>query len=129
HPIWANMQNKNTAMELVKRFQQLFTDLDHRQIAERLVKLVVVKPVVSRVVLIVKRDERLYVEAIACHRVPSPLVSATATVLSRINYLPHQHIHTVFETALPIALDTLEIAEIGRASCRERVPNRRPDMG
>ena len=47
------MQNKNTAVELIKKFQQLFTDLNHKQIAERLVKLVVVKPVVSRVVLIV----------------------------------------------------------------------------
>ena len=106
------MQNKNTAMELVKRFQQLFSDLDHKQIAERLVKLVVVKPVVSRVVLIVKRDARLYVEAIACHRVPSPLVNAMATELSRINYLPRRHIHTIFETALPIALDTVDLVDL-----------------
>lgn len=106
-------------MELVKRFQQLFTDLDHKQIAERLVKLVVVKPVVSRVVLIVNRDDRLYVEAIACHRVPNPLVSAMATALSRINYLPREHIHTAFETALPIALDAVEIADLDRHSTQQ----------
>jgi hypothetical protein len=55
-------QSKNTAIELIKKFQQLFTDLNHKQIAERLVKLVIAKETISRAVLIVERDSHLYVE-------------------------------------------------------------------
>ena len=107
------MQNKNTAVELIKKFQQLFTDLNHKQIAERLVKLVVVKPVVSRVVLIVERDNHLYVEAIACQRAPEPLVSGVATALSRLNYLPQQKIRETFLLGQAQALDGDHINTLG----------------
>lgn len=106
------MQNKNTAVELIKKFQQLFTDLNHKQIAERLVKLVVVKPAVSRVVLVVERDSHLYVEAIACQRSPEPLISGVATALSRLNYLPQKKIREVFALAQPQVLDTEHIREL-----------------
>ena len=46
------MQNKRAAVELIKKYQKLFTDLNHSQIAERLVKLVVTRPSFSRVVLV-----------------------------------------------------------------------------
>ena len=85
-------QPKHTAVELIKKFQQLFTDLNHKQIAERLVKLVIAKETISRAVLIVERDSHLYVEAIASSGT-TPCVNAVATSLSRLNYLPHQYIH------------------------------------
>lgn len=106
------MQNKNTAVDLIKKFQQLFTDLNPKQISERLVKLVVVKSAVSRVVLIIERDNHLYVEAIACHGVPEPLVSGVATVMSRLNYLPQQQIRQVFDSGQPLAAGGKDIVSI-----------------
>ncbi|WP_331344308.1 putative bifunctional diguanylate cyclase/phosphodiesterase [Cellvibrio sp. UBA7661] len=106
-------QPKNTAIELIKKFQQLFTDLNHKQIAERLVKLVIAKRTISRAVLIVERDSHLYVEAIASSGFDEPFVNGVATSLSRLNYLPHQYIHQVFDTGLPCALDQDTINRMG----------------
>jgi diguanylate cyclase (GGDEF)-like protein/PAS domain S-box-containing protein len=106
-------QPKNSAIELIKKFQQLFTDLNHKQIAERLVKLVIAKRTISRAVLIVERDSHLYVEAIASSGSNEPVVSGLATSLSRLNYLPHQYIHQVFDNGLPCALDQKLIDELG----------------
>ncbi|HSC68767.1 MAG TPA: EAL domain-containing protein [Cellvibrio sp.] len=106
-------QSKNTAIELIKKFQQLFTDLNHKQIAERLVKLVIAKKAISRAVLIVERDSHLYVEAIAAAGTDEPLVNGIATSLSRLNYLPHQHIHQVFDSGRACALDQQAISTLG----------------
>lgn len=113
------MQTKNTAVELIKKFQQLFTDLNHKQIAERLVKLVIAKSVVSRTVLIVERDNHLYVEAIASQRSPEPLVSGIATSLSRINHLPRQIIQEVFQHGQAMALDSHAIFALGVLSTQK----------
>lgn len=107
------VQSKNTAIELIKKFQQLFTDLNHKQIAERLVKLVIAKETISRAVLIVERDSHLYVEAIASAGTRQPTVSGIATSLSRLNYLPHQYIHQVFDSGQPCALDQHAINQLG----------------
>lgn len=113
------MQTKNTAVELIKKFQQLFTDLNHKQIAERLVKLVIAKSVISRTVLIVERDNHLYVEAIASQRSPEPLVSGIATSLSRLNHLPRQIIHEVFQHSQALALDSNAIFALGASSTQK----------
>lgn len=107
------MQNKNNAVELIKKFQQLFTNLNHKEIAERLVKLVVAKAVISRAVLVVERDSHLYVEAIASQQDSELLVSGVTTSLNRLNYLPHQHIHQVFDNGKPQALDSAQIQLLG----------------
>ncbi len=107
------MQNKNNAVELIKKFQQLFTNLNHKEIAERLVKLVVAKAFISRAVLVVERDSHLYVEAIASQQDSDLLVNGITTSLSRLNYLPHQHIHQVFDSGKPQALDTDQIELMG----------------
>lgn len=107
------MQNKNNAVELIKKFQTLFTDLNHKQIAERLVKLVVAKTAISRAVLVVERDSHLYVEAIAHQRESELLVSGVATSLNRLNYLPHQQIHKAFDSGKPQILDTDQIEALG----------------
>src|SRR5690606_24023625 len=106
-------QPKNSAIELIKKFQQLFTDLNHKQIAERLVKLVIAKRTISRAVLIVERDSHLYVEAIASSGSNEPVVSGLATSLSRLNYLPHQYIHQVFDSGKSCALDKKSIDQLG----------------
>ncbi len=59
------MQQKHSAVELIKKYQQLFTELNHRQIAERLVSLVGSKPAVVRAALLVTRRDTYYVEAVA----------------------------------------------------------------
>ncbi|RYZ95858.1 MAG: diguanylate cyclase, partial [Moraxellaceae bacterium] len=107
------MQNKNNAVELIKKFQQLFTDLNHKQIAERLVKLVVAKNSISRAVLIVERDSHLYVEAIASQQDSEPFVTGIATSLNRLNYLPHQHIRSVFDSRQVQTLDSEQILRLG----------------
>jgi len=101
-------QSKHTAVELIKKFQQLFTNLNHKQIAERLVKLVIAKQTIQRVALLIVRDGHIYVEALA-HRPHAPntepSINAIATALSRINNLPTAHIQDVFESGQPLALN------------------------
>jgi diguanylate cyclase (GGDEF)-like protein/PAS domain S-box-containing protein len=107
------MQSKNTAIELIKKFQQLFTDLNHKQIAERLVKLVIAKDAINRAVLIVERESHLYVEAIASSGPNEPMVNGIATSLSRLNYLPHSHIQDVFASGESCSLDKTSIDQLG----------------
>ena len=107
------MQNKNNTVELIKKFQQLFTNLNHKEIAERLVKLVASKAVVSRAVLIVERDNHLYVEAIALQQGSDLLVNGISTSLNRLNYLPHHHIQQVFNSGKPLTLDADQIQTLG----------------
>lgn len=108
-----NLQNKNSTIELIKKFQQLFTDLNHKQIAERLVSLVIAKPAISRVVLIIERDSQLFVEAIAANGRDTPMVNGLATSLARLNYLPHQHIRQAFSNGKACTLDATEIDALG----------------
>jgi len=106
-------QTKNTTVELIKKFQQLFTDLNHKQIAERLVKLIIAKDTISRAVLIVERDNHLYVDAIAAATSEEPLVNGIATALNRLHYLPHQQIHDVFHSGTFKTLDELQVQSLG----------------
>ncbi len=100
------MHNKNTAVELIKKYQLLFTDLGHKQIAERLVGLVVNKPFVNRVALIVNRDGRHFVDAIASRRGDEePLVTRVGTALSQLKNLSRDHIASVFASGEPLTLD------------------------
>ncbi len=112
------MPSKNTAVDLIKKFQQLFTDLNHKQIAERLVKLAVAKPAVSRSLLILERDGHLYVEAVAAHRSPEPMVTALATSLARLNYLPKALIQQVFYRGEPLALSESQLRDLPSGSCQ-----------
>ncbi len=107
------MQSKNTAIELIKKFQQLFTDLNHKQIAERLVKLVIAKDAINRAVLIVERESHLYVEAIASSGPHEPMVNGIATSLNRLNYLPHRYIQEVFVSGESCSLDKTSIHQLG----------------
>ncbi|MEJ2442122.1 MAG: EAL domain-containing protein [Exilibacterium sp.] len=119
------MQNKHSAVELIKRFQRLFTDLNHKHIAERLVKLVLAMGSVSRAVLLIPREGECFVEAIGCisHRA-SPngnhhgnnrgnnrahnreySITSLDTEMEKLHFLPHQLIRTCFRTAHPHSLD------------------------
>lgn len=98
-------QVKQSAVELIKKFQQLFTNLNHKQIAERLVKLVMAKSSIQRTALLVLRDNQIYVEALA-NRSPSGLtVNAIATSLLRLKNLPSSVIQRVFDSGQVLALE------------------------
>lgn len=108
------MHTKLTAVELIQRFQRLFTDLNHKQIAERLVKLVMAKPAISRVALIVERDRRLYVEAIARQNIHREAdVDALATALSKLKRFPQNQIERAFKEGNTLALDHSAIIRLG----------------
>ncbi len=107
------VQTKHSTVGLIKKFQRLFSDLNHKQIAERLVRLVIAKSAISRAVLVVKRDDQLFVEAIASTGHKHPLANSLATPLSRLNYLPHHDIHQAFDSGRPITLDKDVIARMG----------------
>src|SRR5690606_31030091 len=66
-----------------------------------------------RAVSVVERDSHLYVEAIASSGPNEPLVQGVATSLSRLNYLPHQYIHEVFDSGKSCALDKKSIDQLG----------------
>ncbi|MBU3070748.1 EAL domain-containing protein [Aestuariicella sp. G3-2] len=85
---------KHTAVELIRKFQQLFKDLDHKQIAERLVTLVVTQPLIHRCVLVVCRDNKLHVESVA---ESGSSVSLSAPLESFQN-LPQGLIRQVFQS-------------------------------
>ncbi len=118
------MQNKHSAVELIKKFQQLFTNLNHKQIAERLVKLVVAKTAISRAVLVVERDEELYVEALgqsATNTDGNPTIQALATALEKLNNLPHQLIRQAFEDGDHRRLDRDGLRGLSSGECKENV--------
>src|SRR5690625_6664918 len=112
------MSDKPTAVELIRKFQQLFSDLNHKQIAERLVKLVVVKPAVSRVAFIVLRDDKLYVQAVAQHQPGEPRVNSLATALDKLKLFPSAHIKHVFSTGDRSEEHTSELQSRGHLVCR-----------
>lgn len=103
-------QSKHTAVELIKKFQRLFTNLNHKQIAERLVKLVIAKHTIQRVALLVARDGHVYVEAIANRTGAQTSIDAIATSLSRIKNLPSAFIHETFEQGQPLSLSRSAIS-------------------
>ncbi len=90
------MPNKHSAVELIKKFQQLFTDLNHKQIAERLLKLVIAKSLISRAALLVRRDGNVYVEAIALQGDKPTVVSVTSAI-DKLKNLPSQTILESFD--------------------------------
>ena len=107
----SNQQSQYSAVELIKKFQQLFTDLNHKQIAERLVNLVVTKSIISRAVLIAERASRLHVEAIATHQ-RETAAHAVSTPLSSLSFLPHRLIHQVFDSGQPCQFDHAKIQKL-----------------
>nr|WP_324258267.1 EAL domain-containing protein [Cellvibrio fontiphilus] len=98
-------QQKSNAVELIKKFQQLFTNLNHKEIAERLVKLVIAKQTIQRVALLIVRDGQVYVEAIASRAGGQTSINVIATALSRIKNLPSAFIQQTFESGQPLSLN------------------------
>jgi diguanylate cyclase (GGDEF)-like protein/PAS domain S-box-containing protein len=108
------MWNNLAAAELITKFQQLFTDLDHDQIIERLTRSVIADSAVSRVVLFISQDDQVRVEAVA--------QSQREVVLPRVNFrklhnIPHKLIRQTFVSGQPIAADLRHFAALSPGQC------------
>lgn len=63
--LWEGMQQKQSAAELIKKYQQLFKRLNHKQIAERLAGMVAGRSGITRVAVVLDNDGNLLLEALA----------------------------------------------------------------
>lgn len=105
-------QSKYTAVELIKKFQQLFTNLNHKQIAERLLQLIMAKARVQRAALLVNRDGLIYVEAVATRSGAQTRVTPIASPLTRIKNLPEALIEECFAQGELLALNRNNISHL-----------------
>lgn len=112
-----NLPAKSSTVGLLKKFQQLFTDLTHKQIAERLVKLVISKPCITRTALIIERDNQLFVESIATRTGAtklhaSPIIKSVAVPLNRLHNFPIELIENASQLQSPAQLNQLAINQL-----------------
>jgi diguanylate cyclase (GGDEF)-like protein/PAS domain S-box-containing protein len=106
------MPNDLAAAKLIEQVQQLFTDLDHDQVIERLARLVIADPTVSRLAICMLHDDQIHIEALAQNQ--------DKVILPRVNYkklynVPHRQIRQTLESGQPFCADTRFSAAI-RAS-------------
>ncbi|MGQ9425668.1 putative bifunctional diguanylate cyclase/phosphodiesterase [Gilvimarinus sp. F26214L] len=78
------MQKSLAAAELINTFQELFTDLEHEQVVERLLRLVMADSRISRAVLLIPHEDQIRIEAVA--------QSSAKAVLPRVNFTKLQNI-------------------------------------
>ncbi len=107
------MQNNQTAAELIKKFYQLFTDLNHNQVIERLARLVIADPVISRVVLLVPEDGQILIEAIAKNQ---DNVVLPKVAFQKLRTIPHKHIISSAKSGQP---SCMEVPGAGRITPSE----------
>lgn len=89
------MSKNREVVSLIRKFQNLFSQLDHQQIAERLLKQVIAQPFVSRCSLLLQRDGQLWVEASASQ----VEVTSIAAVITEQHNLCDQLIDLAFSAA------------------------------
>jgi diguanylate cyclase (GGDEF)-like protein/PAS domain S-box-containing protein len=104
------MQSKSGAVDLIRKFQQLFKDLNQKQIAERLIKLVMAKPVVSRAVLVVDRDDQLMVETVGTST--SDKVVSLSRPMAQLQHLPADIIRQCFVSGKQWMADIADVESL-----------------
>ena len=112
-------QSNHSTVSLIKKFQQLFTDLNNKQIAERLVKLVIAKEAISRVVFIIARNQQLFVETIATRSIDETIATSVSTPLARLSFLPQQHIADTFKYGSNCDLDKPALTLLGNKAFQQ----------
>lgn len=105
------MQDNAATAELIKKFYQLFVDLDQERAFARLVEVVQNEPSICRAILCLKNHSSINVEAIA-QRNKKP-------VTPNLNYrnlqdIPHKNIAESFVNGQPICSDLLSSRLIGK---------------
>jgi diguanylate cyclase (GGDEF)-like protein/PAS domain S-box-containing protein len=96
------MQNQFAAAELIKKFYQLFTDLDHSHVIERLARLVIADPAISRAVLLIPHKDQIRIEAIAQNQ---DNIVLPKVAFQNLRNIPHKYILTSFKSGQPACVD------------------------
>lgn len=108
------MQNNHAAIELIKKFHQLFTDLDHNQVIERLARLVIVDPAISRVVLCIPRGNKISIEAIAQNQ---NNVVRPKTHYTNLHNIPHKLILGAIDNSQPVCMEVRTSLDVRVSDC------------
>jgi diguanylate cyclase (GGDEF)-like protein/PAS domain S-box-containing protein len=108
------MRNNLAAAELIKKFQQLFTDLDHDQFIERLARLIIAEPAISRVVLCIPQDDQIRIEAIA--QTPQNVILPRQN-FCKFQNIPHKLIREAIAGGQPLVLDIRQTSAIDPNQC------------
>jgi diguanylate cyclase (GGDEF)-like protein/PAS domain S-box-containing protein len=92
-----NSRGTNPGVDIIK-FQQIFKDLNHKDIAERLVSIIVTSGIIRNAMLITCRGANFNIDAIANWKEHAPVISIN-TPLMEMDFLPHSTIREAFETS------------------------------
>ncbi|MGN0920536.1 MAG: putative bifunctional diguanylate cyclase/phosphodiesterase [Cellvibrio sp.] len=97
--------SKSSTVELLRKFQQLFSDLNHQEIAERLINLVIHKKSVTRAALVVNFDEQLLVKAVGSKAANAreTTLRSLSTPLSRLSNLPYALIEQSIQSGITLS--------------------------
>ncbi len=98
------MQDNVATAELIKKFYQLFVDLDQEQVLARLVQLVQSNDCISRVILCLKSHGHINVEAISQSR-KQPITPNLN--FRNLHNIPHKGISDSFDSGQPACADLL----------------------
>ncbi|WP_041523965.1 putative bifunctional diguanylate cyclase/phosphodiesterase [Gilvimarinus agarilyticus] len=87
------MQHKLSAVELIRKYQTLFKQLNHKQIAQRLVGLVAARPGIVKAALLLDVDGELQVDSVALSSDENaPTTHSINTPLAQLNNFPSDFI-------------------------------------
>jgi diguanylate cyclase (GGDEF)-like protein/PAS domain S-box-containing protein len=102
----------DSGVDLIK-FQQIFKDLIHKDIAERLTQTIVTGGKIRNAVLITLRNTQFTIEAVASSVQGSVTLKSINLPLEKMDNLPHKAISKVFETAETALLNRDDVNKHG----------------
>ena len=114
-----NSRSMNSGVDLI-RFQQIFKDLNHKNIAERLVNIVITNNICNAM-LISLRGADFNIEAIATLIDDSPSTQSIPIPLEQIKHLPHEAIGKVFENGETCLLNRDDVIRHGIYFSSEKI--------
>jgi hypothetical protein len=106
-----NSRGTNPGVDIIK-FQQIFKDLNHKDIAERLVSIIVTSGIIRNAMLITCRGANFNIDAIANWKEHAPVISIN-TPLMEMDFLPHSTIREAFETSEACLLNHDDVVRHG----------------
>ncbi len=115
-----NSRGMNSGVDLIK-FQQIFKDLNHKNIAERLVSIVVTDDIICNAMLVTWRGANFNIEAIATLIDDSPSIQSIPVPLGQQEYPPHGVIEKVFATGETCLLNHDDVIKHGICFSGEKV--------
>lgn len=110
----------DSGVDLIK-FQQIFKDLIHKDIAERLIKTIVTGGKIRNAMLITLRNMYFNIEAVATYTQGSVSLKSINLPLEKMDKLPHNAISKVFETAEAVLLNRDDVNKHGIQFSEEEI--------